>query len=200
MDADTRARALEPFFTTRPRRLGLGLPAARAIVEAHGGRMELRSEPGRGTTVSLWLARAAAKPAGEANLAGRALVRALVVDAEKLIVRWMRRSLTSKGCEVRVANGVLEAREQLREGWPRLVIIDRMLADGDGRTFALELATDHPQLSVVFASSRSQLHRDLDRGLMPLPRGVLVLDKPFSTRRFDELIGAELARIRAAPT
>lgn len=48
-------RARKPFFTTKPRGTGLGIPIVDKIVEAHGGEMEIHSEPGAGTTVSLKL-------------------------------------------------------------------------------------------------------------------------------------------------
>ena len=54
MDETTQARALEPLWSGFvPPRLGLGLEAARLAVTAHGGRLELQSGPGVGTTVSL---------------------------------------------------------------------------------------------------------------------------------------------------
>jgi len=55
MDAETRVRAFEAFFSTKRDGSGLGLPTARRIIEAHGGEIALQSEPGRGTrfTISL---------------------------------------------------------------------------------------------------------------------------------------------------
>jgi signal transduction histidine kinase len=53
MDDRVRERAIAPFFTTRPSGTGLGLPIVERILEAHGGRLEIDSEPARGTTVSL---------------------------------------------------------------------------------------------------------------------------------------------------
>jgi signal transduction histidine kinase len=45
----------QPFFTTRSEGTGLGLATARRFVEQHGGRLELSSRPGEGTTVRVWL-------------------------------------------------------------------------------------------------------------------------------------------------
>jgi signal transduction histidine kinase len=53
MDAATLARAFDPFFTTRPSGTGLGLPIVQRIVKAHGGSLEIESEPGAGTTATL---------------------------------------------------------------------------------------------------------------------------------------------------
>ncbi len=55
MDARTRERALEDFFTTKVTGSGLGLAFVRRVVEAHGGQLELLSESGRGTLVRLRL-------------------------------------------------------------------------------------------------------------------------------------------------
>ena len=44
-----------PFFTTKPGRMGLGLPLAKNIIKAHGGSIKISSTPGKGTVVSLTL-------------------------------------------------------------------------------------------------------------------------------------------------
>jgi len=56
MTAEVRRRAPEPFFTTRgPGHQGLGLAVARGIAVAHRGRIEIHSEPGKGTRVDVFL-------------------------------------------------------------------------------------------------------------------------------------------------
>ena len=55
MERATLARALEPFFTTRPNGTGLGLAIVREVAEAHAARLTIQSRPGRGTTVRLTL-------------------------------------------------------------------------------------------------------------------------------------------------
>jgi PAS domain S-box-containing protein len=55
IDPDTLAHLFEPFHTTRPGGLGLGLYVSKNIVEAHLGRIEVESRAGRGTTFRVWL-------------------------------------------------------------------------------------------------------------------------------------------------
>lgn len=55
MDAATRERILEPFFSTKPQGTGLGLSMVHKIIDAHLGNLTVTSEPGRGTTVTLLL-------------------------------------------------------------------------------------------------------------------------------------------------
>jgi nitrogen fixation/metabolism regulation signal transduction histidine kinase len=60
MDETARARAFEPYFSTKTAGSGLGLPNARRNVELCGGTMTLESAPGAGTTITIRLQRAAA--------------------------------------------------------------------------------------------------------------------------------------------
>jgi len=65
MEPEVLERATDPFFTTRPSGTGLGLPIVQRIIEAHGGEIEIDSEPGAGTCVSLLI------PMGEPELSDR---------------------------------------------------------------------------------------------------------------------------------
>lgn len=55
MSAEVLARAFKPFYSARNGGSGLGLPTTRKIVEAHGGTIEVQSEPGRGTKFTIRL-------------------------------------------------------------------------------------------------------------------------------------------------
>jgi two-component system, sensor histidine kinase FlrB len=63
MDAEQRARVLEPFYSTRPGGTGLGLPVVRAVAEAHRGELMVHSRPGQGSCFTLVMPRVSAPSA-----------------------------------------------------------------------------------------------------------------------------------------
>jgi signal transduction histidine kinase len=55
MDEETRARMFDLFYTTKPSGTGLGMGITRSVVDRHGGRLQVDSEPGQGTKVRIEL-------------------------------------------------------------------------------------------------------------------------------------------------
>jgi signal transduction histidine kinase len=55
MSPEIQVRIFDPFFTTKANGTGLGMAIARSVVHFHGGRLDVQSEPGRGTRVSVHL-------------------------------------------------------------------------------------------------------------------------------------------------
>jgi signal transduction histidine kinase len=115
MDAAVLARSREPFFSTKQTGsgAGLGLPMAHGFAEQSGGALAIDSQPGEGTTVTLWLPEAAAPadPPGPNRPRARAAhtARVLLVDDEPIIREVMARHLEEAGHIVLVAGGGVEA-------------------------------------------------------------------------------------------
>ena len=105
MTPEVLARAFEPFFTTRPvgQGAGLGLAMVHAIARAHGGSVELRSAPGKGTTVLVSFPRAerAEEQAPQPHPATpRGTGRLAVVDDEPAVANSTERLISLFGYEV----------------------------------------------------------------------------------------------------
>lgn len=67
IDLELQSRIFEPFFSTRPTGTGLGLAVVKTVTEAHGGEVEIESNPEHGTCIGLDLPREAAGPAAVAK-------------------------------------------------------------------------------------------------------------------------------------
>jgi len=102
-------KIFDPYFSTRRESSGLGLATAYSIVTKHGGRILVNSQPGQGTTFTLYLpaAESAAIPAATVlqtpATKPRTNSRILIMDDEKMICELGATFLTSKGYTVATA-------------------------------------------------------------------------------------------------
>jgi two-component system, cell cycle sensor histidine kinase and response regulator CckA len=151
----------EPFFTTKDvgEGTGLGLATVHGIISQSRGRIEVRSEPGRGTTFTVLLP-AVAEPAVTPELGQRAgdsvpsSARVLVVDDEEVVCAIVTRTLESEGYQVLQAQDGQGALEQLGRNPDAVdvVLSDVVMPVLGGGDFGARLAAEYPDLPVIWMS------------------------------------------------
>jgi signal transduction histidine kinase len=165
MDTATLAHAVEPFFSTKGlgRGTGLGLSMVHGLAAQLGGRLELKSAPGEGTTAEIWLP-AAAEPAaaedGEATATIEATRQAsvLLVDDEEIVRAATAEMLADIGYDVIQAASGAEALGMLRDGTRVEVLVTDYLMPGmNGVDLARHAGQIAPTLKVLVISGYSTI-------------------------------------------
>jgi hypothetical protein len=183
MDAQTLARATEPFFTTKGvgKGTGLGLPMVHGLAHQSGGRLVLKSEKGRGTTAELWLPCSAAPvaeplPAESAAPESVLPLTVLLVDDDILVLHSTAAMLEDLGHSVFSASSGEEALRLLEQHPDAdLLITDQAMPRMTGAELAAAAQAVHPQLPIVLASGYAEMSGGADSGLTRLA-------KPFTQR------------------
>jgi PAS domain S-box-containing protein len=192
MSEDVRARAVDPFFTTKPLAsgTGLGLATTYGIVRESGGHLLIESSEGAGTVVRVLLPPAAegAVPQAPEEEAAAPPGRGgcvLVVEDEESLLRAAVRILSSGGYEVIAASGGEEALELA----PRadVVLTDVVMPGMSGTELAARLRETAPDLPVIFMSGYTNRPGRL-------PRNAAFVGKPFSKAAVLSAVAAAFER------
>jgi signal transduction histidine kinase/ActR/RegA family two-component response regulator len=196
MDADTVARAVEPFYSTKEfgRGTGLGLSMVHGLAAQLGGGFEITSAPGEGTRIDLYLpvaekkAPAERRPTSEVvRTMGRRL-SLLLIDDEELVRTATAEMMRDLGHSVVEARGAAEGLARLDKGISvDLVVTEYKMPGMDGAELARRVAQTHPETPVLLITGYAGPTEDL----VDLPR----LAKPFGqaeiVRALDNLFADE---------
>ncbi len=201
MTEEVASRAFEPFFTTKPigQGTGLGLSMLYGFVRQSGGRVELHSEPGRGTTVRIELPRCAAEaladdgePAGGAASGGARGRAILLVEDEDVVRELAVEVLREQGYRVLEAADGRAAMRILDNDEPiDLLLTDVGLPGMSGRDLALAARGRRPGLKVLFITGYAHQASGWEGLKGP---GMDLLGKPFRLDALTDKVAAVLGR------
>ena len=189
MTAEAKEHLFEPFFTTKERGkgTGLGLSTAYGIVKQHGGSIALLSEPGKGTTIQIYLpchlesahaiASVSSSTASDAVAGGSETI--LVVEDNPMVREMACQMLKRLGYRVISADSA-ETCFPLVEGFSEkidLLLTDVVLPGKNGKEVYTTLSARRKDLKVVFMSGYAS-NAIVDHGV--LEEGIRFLRKPLS--------------------
>jgi CheY-like chemotaxis protein len=193
MNEETLRSATEPFFTTKGpgKGTGLGLPMVLGLAEQSGGRLQLMSSPGQGTTASLWFP-AEATPAVTTAPTSPAIalpktepLDVMVVDDDALVLLNTAAMLEDMGHTVATASSGAEALRLLggRARPADLLITDHGMPGMSGLQLIEKARRQQPRLPAVLATGYAELPADSSRDHVRLA-------KPFFQRQLAEAVAA----------
>ena len=199
-------KVFEPFFTTKAvgKGTGLGLSQVFGFVRQSGGETRVESEPGNGTTFTMYLPAADAPPVAE-NAGGSAGADGddgpsqgdgccvLLVEDNREVGTFSNQILQDLGYRTQWATSGEQARELLAEADNRfdVVLSDVMMPGISGVELALGLRESHPDLPVILTSGYSNVLAQ-DGG-----HGFALVQKPYSVEALARALSNAVRRQQA---
>jgi CheY-like chemotaxis protein len=183
IDEATRARLVEPFFTTKAAGHGLGLASAHGTVRQLGGAVEVESTAGQGATFRVLLPPAKESPAAlqahPAADAPRGTETVLLAEDEPAVLRYVSAVLAGLGYQVLTAGGGEEALALAsgRTGKVDVLVSDLLMPRMGGPELRARLCADRPGLPTVFITGYAGDALGPGHGAAD---GAVVLAKPFT--------------------
>lgn len=200
MEPSTRERAFEPFFTTKPRGegTGLGLSMVYGVGKSHGGWVDLVSQPGVGTVVTLRLPVVAGEAATPSPIpTGGAAGRVLIVDDDPLLRRSMLRLLERQGFDAEVVESGAAALLRVEQE-PRVdvLVMDIAMPDLDGIQTLHQIREHHKTLPVLLYTGNADR---VVSATLELDGFTGFCTKPVDPAKLDALLRDLLGRQRSQP-
>ena len=174
----------EPFFTTKDvgKGSGLGLSMVYGFIQQSNGQCVIRSEVGKGTTVSMYFPEAKSTEGTHIQLATRAMESAgseviLVVEDEPRVRRITVRDLEKLGYSTLEASDATAAQKIIESGEKIDLVFTDVLMPGemDGQMLGLWIENTHPEIRVVLTSGYTK-RRDTKGTVFPLVRKPYKID------------------------
>jgi CheY-like chemotaxis protein len=162
------------------------------LAEQLGGRLQLESTPGHGTSASLWLpvmsqpTTARPTPAPEPELPQMPALSILAVDDDALVLINTAAMLEDRGHKVTMAYSAAEATELMKRHTFDLLITDQGMPGMTGAELIEQVRKTHPGLPIVLATG----YAELPSGAAP---GVPRLAKPFRQQQLLEVVARTIA-------